>query len=115
MMKIVVKETGLEVASRAREAKSLTERMLGLMFSKSIPNGDALWIKPCNSIHTFFMNYPIDVLFIDKNLRVVKTYENLRPWRITPIHFKSSSVLELSGGILEGRVRVGEQLEVLDV
>lgn len=115
MMKIVVKETGLVVASHAKEAKSITQRMLGLMFSKSIPNGDALWIRPCNSIHTFFMNYPIDVLFIDKNLRVIKIYENLKPWRITPIHFRCASVLELSGGVLDGKVHVDEQLEVLDV
>lgn len=115
MMKLKIKETEIVIASDVSEAKSMKERMLGLMFSADIPRGDALWIKPCNSIHTFFMRYPIDVLFLDRNLAVVKIYEGLVPWRITPIHFKSSSVVEMRGGSLNGLVKVGEHIEVSDV
>lgn len=117
MMKVEmkIKETEVLIASDVSKAKSMKERMLGLMFSEDIPRGDALWIKPCNSIHTFFMKYPIDVLFLDRNLTVVKIYENLAPWRITPIHFKSSSVVEMRGGSLKGTVKVGEHIEVNDV
>jgi len=114
-MKIIVKETGKVIALDVFVAKTIKERMLGLMFSKVIPNGDALWIKPCNSIHTFFMKYAIDVLFLDRNFKVVKKYERLTPWRITPIHFKSASVIEMKGGSLKGLVEIGEHLEVHSV
>lgn len=115
MMKLKIKDSGVIIAAQVYEAVTMRERMLGLMFSSDIPKGDALWIKPCNSIHTFFMKYPIDVLFLDKNLVVVRKYEKLLPWRITPIHFKASSVVELKGGSLKGQVEVGEQVEVQDV
>lgn len=114
-MKLKIKETGHVLAYDAYEAKSIKERMLGLMFSTDLPRGDALWIKPCNSIHTFFMKYSIDVLFLDRNFIVTKIYESLPPWRITPIHFQSSSVVELRGGSLQEQVKVGEQVEVENV
>lgn len=115
MMKLVVKKNGNVLASQVRMATSIRDRMLGLMFSDEIPGGDALWIKPCNSIHTFFMKYPIDILFLDQNLNVVKKMEGLRPWRMTGIYFRSSSVVEMRGGALKGKVSVGEQVEVMDV
>jgi uncharacterized membrane protein (UPF0127 family) len=58
--------------------------------------------KRCNSIHTAFMKFPIDVLFVDKDLKVVSVYENLKPWRITRLHFRASSVIELPAGTIAG-------------
>lgn len=53
---------------------------------------------PCNGIHTFFMRFPIDAVFMDKKGSVVKIYKNLPPWRVTWNYWKVSQVLELDAG-----------------
>ncbi len=73
---------------------------------------EGLWIVPCPMIHTFFMAFPIDVLFLDEELRVRKVIENLKPWRISPWVFSAKSVLELPGGSLNGSVSIGDELEI---
>lgn len=58
----------------------------------------ALIIKPCNSVHTLFMKFPIDILFLDKNNKVVKVKHSLKPFRITAIYFNARIVIELPAG-----------------
>jgi uncharacterized membrane protein (UPF0127 family) len=62
--------------------------------------GEGLLIRPCKGVHTFLMKFPIDVLFLDRENRVVKVVENLRPQRMTGLFFSSRSVLELPAGSL---------------
>lgn len=69
------------------------QRIKGLMFKKSI--NKALLIKPCNSIHTFFMKVAIDILYIDKNGKIIKIAKNMKPWRVGPLVFGCYSVVEL--------------------
>lgn len=88
------------IASDLKTADSLFSRTKGLLGRKSLPEGEGLWIKRCNSIHTAFMKFPIDVLFVDKDLKVIHMYENLKPWRITRLHFRATSVIELPAGTL---------------
>ena len=73
---------------------------------------EGLWIIPCPMIHTFFMKFAIDVLFLDKSLKVRRVMGNLKPWRMSPWVFSSESVLELASGTLEGSVSVGDVLEM---
>jgi len=73
---------------------------------------EGLWIVPCPMIHTFFMRFAIDVLFLDRELKVVRVMENLKPWRLSPWVFRAHSVLELAGGRLQGSVRVGDRLDI---
>ena len=68
--------------------------MLGRNFSLF----DALWIRPCSEIHTLFMEYPIDVLFIDKTGQVMKITENIRPWVPYAGARRAQSVIELPAG-----------------
>lgn len=75
-------------------------------------SSEGLWIVPCPMIHTFFMRFSIDVLFLDRGLKVVRVLEDLKPWRLSPWVFSAHSVLELAGGSLRGSVKVGEQLEM---
>ncbi len=63
--------------------------------------GEALWIEPCAMIHTFFMKFPIDVLFLDKERRVVRAIENIQPFRLSPWVGKARSVLEFAAGTLK--------------
>ena len=99
-------------------AENTLTRMKGLMFSDEIPDkGDGFLIKRCNSIHTFFMNYPLDVIFLDKNLKVVKIIENLQPWKLTLFYLRATQTLELRGNHLKGHLsrplQTGEQLEAI--
>src|SRR4030042_2198541 len=80
-----------ELSNNVAVADSLLKRMKGLLGKKEMLDGEALWIKPCISVHTFFMKFPIDVLFLDKRNRVIATISNLQPNRITGVYFKSTS------------------------
>lgn len=113
-MLTVAKESA-PIATRVAVASTIVEKTLGLMFSKDLGKKDALLIESCNSIHTFFMNYPIDVVFLSKENEVVKIFRNLRPWRMTLMYFKASKVLEFMGGTLSENVKVGDKLEIKSV
>jgi uncharacterized membrane protein (UPF0127 family) len=63
-------------------ADTFFTRFFGLIGRKAPPAGCGLLITKCNSIHTFFMSYPIDAIFLDANDKIVKEVKNIRPWRI---------------------------------
>ena len=108
-----IKVNNLVIGSQIRVADSPISRMIGLMFKKEMNGFDGLLIKPCNSIHTFFCRYNLDILFIDKNMKIIKIIRNLKPWRMTWIYFKASQVLELNGGTLSNDIIEGDTLEVI--
>lgn len=119
-MRLENKTRAIEVASDVRVAKSFWQRAKGLLGEKSMPEGSALWIQGsdlvgCNSIHTFFMRFAIDVIFVDRDLKVTKVYRNLGPWRMTWPALGAHSVFELPAGSLSRhQVEVGDQLYVGD-
>ncbi|MBO4707003.1 MAG: DUF192 domain-containing protein [Elusimicrobiaceae bacterium] len=85
-------------------------RLIGLMFKKNLPSGSGIILKPCTQIHTCFMRFNIDVIFLDKDLKVVHVIENMPPWRISPLFLKSRYTIELPSGTLKGRIKKGEIL-----
>lgn len=85
-------------------------RLAGLMFKKNLPIGSGIILKPCTQIHTCFMRFNIDVIFLDKDLQVLHVIENMPPWRISPLFLKSYYTVELPAGTLKGRVKKGETL-----
>lgn len=106
------------LASQGLVADTFVSRFVGLMGKKDLPFGSALHISPCNSIHTFFMKIPIDAVFLDKQLKVVKVCSAMVPWRISSIYFGAHSVLELpsgtssASGTVEGDQLVFEPIEL---
>ena len=87
--------------------------MKGLLGKKELPTGDALWIKPCFSVHTFFMKFPIDVLFLNKQNQVIAVVSNITPNRMTRLYPQSFSVLELPPGtIAASNTELGDELEI---
>jgi len=95
-------------------ANNPVTRLTGLMGKKSFGKLDGLLIEPCNSIHMFFMRFPIDVIFIAKDNKIVHTIENLKAWRISPIVFKAYSTLELPIGTIQNTdSKIGDVLEIL--
>ena len=100
------------VATKVERADTAASRSKGLLGRESLAADEALWIVPCPMIHTFFMKFPIDVLFLDADLQVRRVIEDLKPWRLSPWVLSARSVLELKGGALKGAVRVGDRLEM---
>ncbi len=99
------------LADRAERATSFARRFVGLMGRRDLPLGDGLHIVPCNSIHTFFMRIPIDVLFLDADDTVLRATTAMVPWRASTILWKCRSVLELPAGVLQGSgTEPGDQL-----
>lgn len=99
------------IANKVKTASSFLTRARGLLFSQPLMEGAGLWIKPCNSVHTFFMTYSIDVVFLDKKLHVVNIIEDMVPGRVSRIVTAAHSVLELPAGtVKKHRLAVGEQL-----
>lgn len=86
------------LAANAARADSFVTRFKGLMGVATLPAGEGLHITPCNSVHTFFMKIPIDVLFLDASQQVVDVAHAMAPWRVSPVYFSAKSVLELPAG-----------------
>lgn len=98
------------VASHVRHADRLWLRFRGLMGAPDLPPGDGLLLDPCNSVHMFFMRFPIDAVYLDRNGVVLAIVSPLRPWHLGPVLRRAHSVLEVPAGTCAGAVRVGDTL-----
>lgn len=85
----------------ARVACNFFTRLKGLMFRKKLYPDQALLLYPCNNIHTFFMRFAIDVLFISKDMNIISFYKNVKPWRMLPPVKRAYYTLELPAGTIE--------------
>src|SRR5262245_24284602 len=100
-------ETGRVVCSRCEIADTFWTRFLGLLGRKSLDEGEGILFRPSGSVHTMFMRFDIDVVFLDRDLRVLKVVRSLRPWRVAGARGAKAAV-ELGSGT--ARVAVGERL-----
>ncbi|MDD5477956.1 MAG: DUF192 domain-containing protein [Candidatus Omnitrophica bacterium] len=99
-MKIINLSKNAVLADKARMADTFWKRLVGLLNRNSLEKGEALVLKPANSIHTFFMGFPIDVLFLDKNGKVIGLFPVFRPFHITSVYFGASLAIELPADTL---------------
>ena len=94
---------------------SFFQRSKGLLGRKGLLPGQAMLLSPCNSVHTFFMQFDIDVLFVDKDYRVIRAISVLKPNRITPIYWRSAKIIELPAGKLNlANTQPNDQLQLID-
>jgi uncharacterized membrane protein (UPF0127 family) len=101
------------LAEALERPRTFVGRGLGLMFRSSLPAGRGIWIAPCAGIHTFFMRFPIDAVFLDRRQRVVRVCRGLAAWRMVPLVRGAHSVVELPAGTVDGlALPPGEQLGV---
>ena len=101
---------GQVVAQRVLTAFDSATRRKGLLALESLPESSALIIAPTNAIHTCFMQFAIDVAFVRKDGRVLKTCDALRPWRIAAALW-AKAVIELPAGALSrAETRAGDEL-----
>jgi uncharacterized protein len=112
-MKAVNLTSGKELAHRVAVAETLVARAKGLLGRRALPRGEGLLIRPCMGVHSFFMKFPIDVVFLDRQNRVVAAVENLKPQRITRIWLSSVSVIEVpAGAVAASETVVGNQMVI---
>ena len=114
---VVIRHTATRVvlADRAELATGLRQRMVGLLGRAGLPEGGAMVFPRCNAIHTWFMRFPIDVVFLrDRapNWHVVRAVPGLRPFRLAWV-WGADTVVELPAGTLARTpVQVGESLDM---
>lgn len=101
------------LATKVRKADNFLTRLVGLLKRTQLGPEEALWLIPSKGIHTIGMKFPIDVLFLDKNNKVLAMVSGLLPFRISSVNLKSYSVLELTKGtIKKSHTEVGDDLEI---
>jgi len=108
--KLVVRGTGRCVVARLRLATTWFQRLKGLQFRRTIPADAGLLLAPCNSVHTCFVFFALDIALIDAKGTVLAVHRKVRPWRaILPLR-GAHSVLEVSAGRLS--VEPGDTLAI---
>jgi len=103
------------ITERVIKAQTFWERSKGLLGRDSLDPNTALWISQCPWIHTFFMRFTIDAVFVDRNLKVANIKKQILPNRITMPVLKANSVFEMAAGVAqEKNIHIGDQLYVGD-
>ena len=113
-MKVLVRNRTRKtvLAQAADVADSSAKRRTGLLKHERLEPGEGLWIVPCESVHTFFMKFPIDLVYLDKRRKVKKVRHAVPAWRLSAC-LSAHSVLELPAGtVKQTGTAVGDELEV---
>ena len=96
-------------------ALTASQRVKGLLGRECLEDGQGLLFKSCSSLHTFFMHFPIDIVFMDKKGKVLKTAPEVRPFKLVAAPFRAYYALELpTGAITHSATRVGDILDFVE-
>jgi uncharacterized membrane protein (UPF0127 family) len=105
-------EDGSILATDILYRQGMLFRMKGLLGREGLKPGEGILILPCNAIHMFFMKFPIDAVFLNKEFRVVKIFHSIKPWRATRMVKGVTSVLEIKAGdCREAKLAEGMKLQ----
>lgn len=111
MDKIKIYAEGFEIPYEIYEAKTFWRKFSGLMF-RSRKYG--LLIEKCNSVHTFFMKFNIDVVCLDKDYKIVEVFYGVKPFRLAASFKKTKHILELpSGAVDKSLIKSGISLKIV--
>ena len=113
--KLLIRNTDrqTELADAADIADTSQKRRTGLLKHQSLEPGQGIWIVPCEAVHTFGMKFPIDVLYLSKQKKVLKIRDNMKRSRMS-VCLRAHSVLELPAGhAAHTSTQVGDQLEFI--
>lgn len=112
-MKIINSSKNTLLADNAQIANTFLKRLIGLLNRKSLGQGDALILSPSNCIHSFFMRFTIDALFLDKSGKVIGILPSFKPFCLSPIYFNSRLAIELPENTLQlTGTQVGDLLKI---
>jgi uncharacterized membrane protein (UPF0127 family) len=108
------KTRNTELGDQIEVASSGARRSKGLLGRNELAPGEGLWIIPCESVHTFFMRFPIDLVYIDRKQRVKKVSRRVPPWCLSAC-LSAHSVIELPAGtIQDSQTEAGDILEIVE-
>lgn len=114
VVRLIHVRTGREIA-RLEIARTELQRMRGLLGRSGLPPGQGMLIERCGSIHTFFMKFALDVIFVDSDWEVRRVVRDLRAWRMASSP-GASRVVELAAGALEGTdLAPGDALKIEEI
>ncbi len=110
----MLKKTLQPICSDLKMAESFFSRLVGLIGTKEFVDS-ALMFPRANAPHTFFMSIPIDVVYVDRYMKIVKIDHSLKPWRMALPVLKASSFIELPAGVAQAKkLNIGDELYVGD-
>ena len=113
MARLLNKSKNLSLLEDLKVATGFLLRVRGLIGCKQLASHSGIWFPECNWIHTLFMSIAIDVIYLDKNMKVYKLEKNLKPWRIPFPVFRACSVVEMKEGFINNHlVEIGDILDV---
>jgi uncharacterized membrane protein (UPF0127 family) len=111
--KVRNERTGEVVGTEIEHAEGMWSSFKGLMLRKAIPDGYGLLFRPARGIHTTFMRFPIDLIFLDQDNRVSKIRSAMKPWRFD--FTRAAGVIEMNPGwAAHSDIRPGDQLRFED-
>ena len=108
----VLNGAGDVVVERCFVADKPWSRMRGLLGRSELPAGEGLLLKPCGSVHMFFMRFPIDIVFLDRELSVVGVVHDLRPWRLAGRRGAKAALELPAGEAARVGIGAGDRLEL---
>ncbi len=101
------------VAAKVYMANHFFSRLMGLMGKPGLPPDQGLWIVPCADIHSCFMRFEFDAIFVDKQHKVLHLVERMKPWRISKLVRGGHAVLELpAGAVAASGTEIGDLIEL---
>jgi len=104
------------LADEARIGNTFFMRLIGLLNRNSLRKGEALILTPSNCIHSFFMRFTIDVIFLDKTGKIIKTLPSFKPFRLSPLYLHSNLVIELPENTLKlSQTQPGDIIKILSL
>ena len=104
---------GMTLAKRIECADTLLSRFVGLIGRDRLSEGQGMLFRDCSSVHTLFMSFSIDVVYLDKDLVVVGVDTHLKPWRFGGLYWRSKHVVELPC-YMAGMLQKGDKLEFIE-
>jgi uncharacterized membrane protein (UPF0127 family) len=99
-MKIINQTRDTVLADKARIADSFLSRLVGLLNCSGLHQGEALVLSPSNSIHSFFMRFTFDAIFLNRDQQVIAVIPGFKPFRISRVYFKAITTIELPPGTI---------------
>jgi len=112
-MKIINQRNNAVLADKVVVADTFFRRLVGLLNRSSLQKGEALILKPSNAIHTLFMRFAIDVLFLDKNHKIVGILPVFLPFRLSKVYFNAQITVELPKNCLEiTQTKLGDTVKI---
>lgn len=101
---------------KVKIADTFFTRLAGLMFQKKLPQGSGLLLVPCNSVHMCFMRFSIDVIYLDKDYKIIEIVKNLQPWIGLSLYFPAWATLEVTASDAERcGLAVGKKLLIQEI